>query len=255
MIWTIATSCCVVLVFSVGQARASWRSRDPLATLLAAFSLAMAAFASVVALPMHNSMKFVFELFVPGVVLAAPRFAATVSSQWHRRRIVTAIALVLIFGVPTALTLHGYLVDPTGRTRLELNPLPGEEAMYQWMRTETPSNAVMVDRAFREIVMVKGRRRLYLGTEQPADLAAFPAQEMARRHRVMLDLYGPFAEPAADLAALRDLGRPVYVLFRPQDANVVPDLWQRLATAAPGSEVAYDRDGFRVLRLATGGPS
>jgi hypothetical protein len=198
---------------------------------------------------MHNSVKFVFEFFVGCLALAAPAAAEGLAAFLRSRRVLAPVALFLFFGVPTVLTLHGYLVDPTGSTRAEIHPRAGEENVYGWLRRETPREAVLVDGGFRDLIMVKARRRLYLATEQPADLAAFPAAEMVRRHRIMVDLYGSIAEPDTDVAGLADLHQPVYLLFRPEDRSMWLEPWKRVMDAAPGSRLVYDRDGYRIVQL------
>ena len=71
----------------------------------------------------------------------------------------------------------------------------------------------------------------------------------------MRDLYGPLAEPDSTLARLTDLGRPVYVLFRPNDPPAVPEPWNRLAAVSPRAQVVYAEDGFHVVRISPGGAS
>jgi hypothetical protein len=255
MIWTLATACCFAVWFARRPLAEGWRRRDPLVVLLGGLTLAMAVFACSVYLPMHNSVKFVFEFFTTCAILAAPAFADWVARSYRARPAVFATLLMAVFGLPTLLTLHGYLVDPTGETRAEIHPRPGEEALYGWLRDETPIDAVLVDRDFRDLMMVKARRRLYLGTEQPADLAAFPVAEMQRRHRAMLDLYGPMAHPDSVVEGLRSLGKPTYVIYRPEDSTAIVAPWDRLVAAAPGSVLIYKLNHYHVVKLSPRGAS
>ncbi|MEO5617188.1 MAG: hypothetical protein ABIS67_05425 [Candidatus Eisenbacteria bacterium] len=249
--WTLLSSCFFALILMRRPLIESWRARRPLPILMAAFAAGMAVFACFVNLPERNAVKFVYEFFTPCVLLAAPAFAETAERLWRDRRGL-GMALALLFIVPAVLTVHGYLLDSTGNTRSFLHTGPGEAELYAWMRTTTPTHAVLVDRGYRDLISVRGRRRLFLGTDQPPERAAFPAPEMRRRQRVMTDLYGPLAAPDSTLAGLQSLGRPVYVLFRPDDPSAIPDPWQRLLEAAPGSRVVYDLDGYRVVRLPSG---
>jgi len=247
--WTIATACAFVLVWSLPAVRRGWDDRRPLPVLLAAWAAAMIGFACAVDLPYGNTVKFVYEIFTPCAVLASPVALERFDALKTGRRLRGAL-VALCFLVPTLLTLHGYLVDPTGRTREELHPVAGEDRLYAWMRRDTSPEAVMVDAGFRDLIAVKGARRLYLGTTQAPDLAAFPAPEMARRRAVMQDLYGALPQPDSTVARLRALGRPLYVLYRPNDTLAVASPWRRLlAATGPGSDV-YDRDGFHVVRVA-----
>jgi hypothetical protein len=248
--WTLLTACFFPLWFARRPVAEAWAARRTPQILLAAFAGTMAIFASAVHLPEGNAVKFVYEFFTACVPLATPAFVEWVARGWRERRVVTVTVLFACFAVPTLLTLHGYLVDPTGQTRAELHPRPGEEAVYRWMRDQTPRDAVVVDRDFRDLAMVLGRRRLFLGTTQPPDLAAFPAREMQRRQRVMADLFGPLSRVDSTVAGLRSTGAPTYVLYRPEDPPLTTTPWQRLMEAAPGSRLVYDSGGYRVVQLS-----
>lgn len=251
--WTLATACAFVIAWSIGPLRTSWREKRPLPVLVGAWAVAIAVFAFLVTLPQHNDVKFVYEFFCAGTLLAAPRALEVARSHLARPRAATALLLVLWL-TPTILTLHGYLVDPEGRSSAELHPAPGETEVYRWLST-TPKDAVVVDRDFRDLVAVRAGRRLYLGTNMPPDLAAFPAAEMARRREAMRDLYGPFVAPDSTVARLTALGRPVFVLYRPGDPPAIDAPWRRLTAAAPRARVVYDRDGFHVVEIPAGGAS
>jgi hypothetical protein len=209
----------------------------------------MAVFACFVHLPERNAVKFVYQFFVPCVILAAPALAASAQRLWRTRRGL-AMALASLFVVPFVLTVQGYLADSSGNTRIQLQERAGEADLYAWLRAGTPVDAVLVDRGYRDVISVRARRRLFLGTDQRPELAAFPAPEMKRRQRIMTDLYGPFAAPDSTVAGLRVLHRPIYVLYRPEDSGAAESPWQRLVEAAPGSRLVYDLHGYHVVRLS-----
>lgn len=254
MPWTFATACGFAIAWSIAPVRESLRAGRALPVLLAAWAVAMMLFALVIRLPQHNEVKFVYECFTACAALCAPRALEIARSHRARPRFATAV-LAVLWLTPTVLTLRGYLIDRTGLTREELHPVRGEETVYRWLRERTPKQAVVVDRNFRDLVAVTAARRLYLGTDQPPELAAFPAPEMKRRQEAMRDLYGPLTEPDSTLARLTDLGRPVYVLFRPNDPPAIPEPWNRLAAASPRAQIVYAEDGFHVVRISPGGAS
>jgi hypothetical protein len=96
--------------------------------------------------------------------------------------------------------------------------------------------------------MVLGQRRLWVGTTASPELAAFPVGEMRERRAVTADLYGPGADLDRDVRSLRRLGRPVYVVHRPDDFPALAP-WARLERPDTPFTLAYARDGFRVYRL------
>jgi hypothetical protein len=208
----------------------------------------MAVFSGVVHLPLDNESKFVFQVFFPLALIGGAAFLPETRAFLARRGpVVGGLVLALVFLLAPALTLVGYTLDPERRTRPELNPAPGEEALYAWIRRDTPPDAVFVDHQGRDLIMVKGRRRLWVGTISGPDKAGFPAAEMAARRAVEADLYGALATPSDDAAALAGLGRPAYVLYRAADFPGARP-WAALE-GAPRFERAYDRDGFTVYRV------
>src|SRR5438477_13066241 len=77
---------------------------------------------------------------------------------------------------------------------------------------------VLVDNRYRDLIMVRACRQLYLGSASGPERAGFPLREVITRRAVMADLYGPARDLDGDVAALARLGRPAAVLYRSQDA-------------------------------------
>jgi hypothetical protein len=248
MPWTIATACGLVLVLALGPLRSAWREHRPGGGVLGLYLGAMIAFACVVRLPQENQMKFVYQVFIPAAALAAPAFGTWLAnaSRWRARGALAALVLI----VPVALTLHGYLADPGHDRTMETRP--GEADLERWIRERTPADAIVVDRGFRDLLMVRARRPLYLGTDKGPEWAAFPLDQIVERRGVVGALYDSSSvrRPAATLARL---GRPVYVVFRPEDDAWTAGAWEALRREPGLFEMVYERDGYRVARLVAGG--
>jgi hypothetical protein len=255
MIWTLVTACLFALWFARRGVADAWRERLPGATLVGGYALAMVIFACVVRLPENNQTKFVFQSFVPLVLLAAPAFAGRVERFLARRPGFAAALLGLVFVAPFALTLHGYAADPGRRSDPYMVEPAGERALNRWIRERTPANAIVVDRSFRDLASVRGRRALYLGTDKGPQWAAFPLDQVIERRRVTADLYGPAPDLAADARALARFGRPVLVVFRPEDDRETGAAWAAVRADTSRFATVYDAAGYRVARLRAGSRS
>ncbi len=189
--------------------------------------------AFLVVLPEPNArdkMPFVFYL-LPAT--AAGWMLGALFHAWRRRgrRAAAWVVLLLILVPATALTWTGYLFDPADR-RIS----PDEAALYEWLRLETPPDAVILDSDDRDDVVVRVPRRQYWGREAYARLWSYAPAVMDRRRMVRDTLLGPpaarpdggpgSARPDAAsygraVAALRGFAReddvPVFVLWRPAD--------------------------------------
>lgn len=253
MPWTLITACAFALGFAIGPFRAAWRDRVPLHAVVAIGLLAMIAFALVVRLPEHNEVKFVVQVFTLASLLAAPGFCAWVTGFLARRRLLAAAVLTVVFVVPSVLALAGYAFDAEAHTHPNVVGRPGEPALYEWIREHTPSHAIVADSEYRDAIMVRGRRSLYLGTWFGPERAAFPLDQVIERRRVMADLYRSAQDLDADLASLERFRRPLYLVYRPEDDPDTAPARAVLAARPDRFELVYDRDGYRVLRLRPAG--
>jgi hypothetical protein len=254
-IWTMLSALAVISWLAWRPLLRSLRQRREGQALLALIALGMAAFASVVKLPIMNHVKFVYEVFVPLALLAGPQLAETFQGWVRRFGRAAAIAIAaILFGGHLAFTFVGYFLDPNGRTSEELHPTPAELRLFSWARDSTPVDAVFVDRGFRSRFMIRSQRQMLLGTPHGPELAAFPADGIRERTAVMNDLYGPIDSLERDLRGLRALDRPVYVVYRASDSAGL-DPAERLGARATPLARVYDRDGFVVYHLPPPRPS
>lgn len=253
MPWTLITSCAVGLAFAWRPLRRLVAERRIEGTLLLFYLAGMTAFALLVHLPESNEHKFAFQVFVPLAVLGGAAFLPVVRGWFRRWGVARAVGLLAVLSLSHVMMLGGYLLDPRGRSAPELQGAPGEEHLYAWMRDSTDARAVFVDARFRDLIMVRGRRRLYYGSVFGSSRAGFPPEQVIERRNVMSDLYGPGAALDADARSIAALGAPAFILVRPHDDGddagpAAP--WRSLERRPELFRRAYDRDGFRVYEVA-----
>jgi hypothetical protein len=244
MPWTLLTSCGITLWLAWKPARAVFRERRPAGAIFALFAAAMAAYSLVIVLPSLNHNKFPFQCFLPLAVLGGVAALPALRAFLARRGAVTGgIVLAALFLVPPALTIGSYITDPGGRTSPRLHRPPGVPELDAWILSATPRTAVFVDSGLQDLLAVEARRRLYLGSPKGPELAGFPLDQVEERRAVIADLYGAGAALDRDVASLRKLGTPVYVLYRPDAVSPPP------ATRPDVFEPVYDRAGYVVYRV------
>jgi hypothetical protein len=262
MLWTLVTSCAVAMAFAWRPLARLARERRVEGIALACFLLGMTFFALVVHLTEDNESKFAFQVFIPLAVFGGaallPGLAAA-RARWGTARVAVGLA-VLCLNIP--LLVVGYLVDPRGATAPELDASAGVLHVEAWIRDTTPPRAVFVDNRFRDLLMVRARRRLYYGSAFGPERAGFPLAQVTERRAVMADLYGAEGNLDRDAAALARLADPVFVLYRPEDSAPAATGTSGSTSAAPGApwrslerrgdlfRLAYARDGYRVYALS-----
>lgn len=249
MAWTLVSALLVAGWLAWRPVREGLAARSGPHALLALIAAGLALFALVVKLPLGNHVKFVYQAFVPVALFGGVALGAAVRGVRRRLGAAAGAAIVaILLGGHVAFTMAGYFADPHGRTSEELNPSPAERRLFAWARSETPRDAVFLDRDYRSRFMVRAGRQMWLGTRHGPELAAFPAADLAVRNAVLADLYGPLDSLAESVRGLRALGRPVYVVYRPEDPGSA-ERAERIATAPSPFVRVYDRDGFVVYHL------
>ena len=250
MVWTLISALAVATWVARRALRDAFAARRGGAALLVMFAGGMALFTTVVSLPLDNSAKFIYQVFVPIAALggvALPDAFASLAARLGRGG--ARALFVLVFLAAPFITVAAYLADPEGRAAPQLHPSPAERALHDWMTRATPVDAVFVDANYRDLLMVHARRQLLLGSTSGPERAAFPLEQVLERRAVMADLYGALAQPERDVRVLAALGRPAYVLVRAADAPPHGVAAPALARRSDLFRRAYDRDGLTVYRV------
>jgi hypothetical protein len=121
------------------------------------------------------------------------------------------------------------------RERSSVTITDQERAVYRWIETSTPENAVFIEDKDIVRVPVLGHRDLYWGTPAYAHNWGYPRAEMQSREALRDHVFSEDGLSADDVMQLRVLGRRVFVIYR----IVIED----------GYEVAPERfEGSPLLR-------
>jgi hypothetical protein len=250
MPWTLVTSLGVALWLARRPLAQAFRARSPGPVMVALFAAGMTLFTLVVHLPIYNESKFVVQILFAVVLFGGVEFFPWFSRLAARRgRPAAAVGFGLLFLVGPVLTVAGFVLDPKGWTSPRLRPTPAEQRVYEWIRGRTETDAVFLDDRYNDLVMVHGRRPLYLGSPFGPEQFSFPLQEFRLRRAVMADVYGSGADLARDAEALGSLGRPVYLLYRPRAGAPEPTVPGALERSPELFARVLAQDGYRVYRL------
>jgi hypothetical protein len=244
MTLTLVTSCAFALAVAWSPMVSAWRERNAEPMMLTTYAAGIYAFSLLIALPNQNEAKFAFEAFVPLALLGGANFSNWIDNVRARTGRAGLAVLAVLLAAPLVLTLVGFTLDRERLTYPALNPAPGENEMYAWISSHTPRDMVFVDDHYRDLVMVRARRQMYLGSASGPERAAFPLAQVLERRAVMADLYGAADSLDRDVAALAALGRPACVLIRSQDADTRHRAGAALAARPDLFRPIYERSGF-----------
>jgi len=232
-----------VAALSIPTFRALWRAREGPAVVFLGFTLACAAYGLFGRLPGPNQLdKTSFVCFVP-LALAGGFGVPLLWNAWRGRTALRTLlgAFLFMFLVPeNALIFSAFVVDSRPPV-----VTAGEQALYAWIGSETPRDAVFLDSADRPDVLVRGPRRQYWGTQAYAMLWDYSGDEMARRRGLRDSVYAGSLD-AEQLADLSRLDAPVFVIAREGD---VPGIGERLLTRPGLFRPVYHDGPLRVFRV------
>jgi len=234
--------CAFVLVAAFQPGRRLWREARPWGRFLVTWILATFVFASIVRLPGPNTTdKFTYLLYLPLAILASVGLA----SAWRGPRGV--LMAVLLLAPANLIGYASYFCDPDrgGRPK-EVNE------SYDWLRANTPADAIILDSQDRCDVLVSVPRRQYWGREAYAEQWGYDLAEMDRRRSIRNHLLGPPGVAAAtfdpsNLEPLIRLGSPIYLIVREEDVGAAA--YGGWARAHPSFERAFDRSGIAIYHL------
>lgn len=244
----IFSSCALVIFLAAFQARDFLRSREIASRFVVLATAAVLAVSAALELPPPNEYdKLPFLLFFPLAVVGG----WTLSDYANRgrtaaRRHLRMIALCLLAFAPLNLFMFAayYNTEPIHRVQGD------ERDVVSWVRDNTPRDAVFMDTGERVFLIAAGPRRYFLGSKAYAATWGYDRREIARRERVIDEVYsgGPLGETT--LGALRELPYPVYVIVRDGDPHANAAAFEERASFdrvfSSGSVSVYEFDKSAV---------
>ncbi len=243
----IFISSAFVIVVSL-RARSFWRDRSVGARFLAFSAAAVTAFCCSIALPGPNTYdKLGYFVFIPFSIMAGFAIAESVERAPERRRLAVAAGWVVLFFLPVnAIAFVSSFGTPDA-----VEVAPAEERLSEWVRANTPRNAIFIDDHDRAPLLVTGPRRYYWGNLAYSEQWGYPKSEMSRRRHAVEALYSDAAPIDRDaLDALASLEEPLFVVVRPEHAGRAvtrhPELFASVFTDPEISLVQVDRNACAI---------
>lgn len=202
------------------RARTPWRNRTAAWRFLALSTAAVTAFCFSIALPGPNTYdKLGYFVFIPFAIMAGIAIADSIAARSARRRPLVVAAWVVLFFLPVnAIAFVSCFGTPDA-----VEVTPAENRLSEWVRSNTPRNAVFIDDHDRVPLLVTGPRRYYWGTLAYAEQWGYPKSEMTRRKHVVEALYSPWPRTTVEGDALSEVFRslaavkePLFIVVRPE---------------------------------------
>lgn len=174
----------------------------------------IAVAALTVDLVTNNETKFAFLLLLPLAALATGAFERGWDTPRTRRFIVVAVA-------SATLPLHALYFHHAVRDASTFDVSDSERAVYAWLAKSAPADAVILEEGDNVRIPVLASRDVYWGTEGYARNWGYPQDEMIARRRVRDAVFSKAGPSEVDMIRLRALERPVFVVYRIHDGDMI----------------------------------
>ncbi len=208
------------------------RDREPGWLAAVAWPAGTMALAGLLPLPGPNENKFLYPALALAVVLAAPSAAAVWAGGVARYgRAITAVAALVVLAPTPVVGVAAQLLDAGAFAPGRLDPTPDERRCADWMRRETPREAVFLDGGGRVDILADARRDLLWGGPSYAEQWGYDRAAIGWRAQAVRNAYTAGGLTAEDRTALAALGRPVFCVARagsppPAPASALTAVWR-----------------------------
>jgi hypothetical protein len=220
------------------------RERSPHTRFFLLGALSVTVFCLVITLPGPNTYdKLGYFVFVPVSVLGGIALAQMwLDGHGRSRRALAGLAAACMLPV-NVLAFSAAFSTPD-----QVEVTPPEARLGDWLRENTPRDALLLDDNDRVVFLVTVPRRYLWGSWAYAQQWGYPRLEMSRRLHTRRALYSARELDATALEVLGGVQEPLYAVVRPahRAAGAAllarPDLFQ---------VVHEDPDGYAVVRVDT----
>ena len=171
-------------------------------------ALSATLFCLIIKLPGPNTYdKLGYLVFIPLSTIGGIALADAITARARRATIVWALAFLLPVN---ALTFAACFATPDA-----VEVTDDEARLSDWIRANTPRNALMIDDHERVVFLVTAPRRYFWGCRAYAEQWGYPKAEMSRRLHAHNAIYAPGPIDGTALEVLGAVREPLFAVVRP----------------------------------------
>jgi len=250
-IFTIALPL-LVLFF---PARAAFRElvgrRDYRSMVVICWVAVLIVISILIDLPTVNDSKLIFPLFL---VIGPPiyiKIAGTIQKSTGWKRWLTAAAVALLFFVPPVMTVRGFLLQkPEGdlmRRRAEITA--EDRRFFDWVRENTPSDAVIIENNDYVLAPVFAARRNFYSDAGVIRVLGYGGGKMERNRRILSSLFSRDGFSQDTIRKMEEAGLDLYVAVWREDIESAPWLARRFREDPAHFEKVYGSEKVSLYAI------
>jgi hypothetical protein len=215
--------------------------------------LCLAGLSVFVDLPTVNESKFIMLFFL----LLTPPVAWQIIDGFQRsrgaRRMALALGVGVLFIVPTALTVRGFILQrPSNPMEVRRAAVSGaEQEIFAWIEGNTPIDAVFMEGNDYNWMPVFGERRSFIAHKAMIETLGYRNAEVERCLLIRNTFFSAAPVSEEDIGFLRELRMGIYFVLWREDGDRIPGLEIKFSNHPEWFERVYGGAAGTVYRLVS----
>lgn len=205
----------------------------------------------LIKLPGENEAKFISLFFMLLVIPVSIVLIDWIASARGFRRIGGLVWISILFLVPTLLTARGFLLNKPESDALRTAYMPGNERMrlYNWIRTNTASNSVVIESNSVNYTPLYGHRHAFLPLPYTHEVLGYSGEKIDHYSAIHQEIFSQQPLSAASMQSLRNLGYDIYILIWAEDLQAYPYLDEKIRSLEPPFKKMYENPSGKIYYL------
>jgi hypothetical protein len=213
--------------------------------------LTLIPFNIIIDLPGVNESKLIFPLFLLLVIPLSVELIDRFSDRRRRIRILSLSAAFVLFAVPSILTMRGFLLArPKTVEEARRNEISEEDkTTFRWITSNTPADAVMIERNDYRLMPVLTHRRNFFPDRQIIKTMGYGGAKIERLAEIRDRFFSCDPMEDEDIVFISQIGKHYFVLLWSEDVALLPCLEQKYSDQPEFFEMVYESRQLKIFEV------
>jgi len=250
-ILTILAPLVVLFPFVRGAWKRIAASREIECMVLGAWITSLLVVCAFLNLPGIAENKVIFPLFLLLLPLVAHEIVGAMGRGKGLRRALLAAWIAVLFIVPSALTVRGFVMERPNTPGFEkrIRVSADERAIFEYIRGETEPDAVIIEKNIYNLMPVYAHRRNFYLNPTFIYVHNYGEERVGRYGEIWKTLFSDAAIPPDAIQYLRGVGMPFYIVVWAEDIAGNPAFRERFDHYPAWFSRVYANAGGTIYRL------
>jgi hypothetical protein len=202
-------------------------------------------------LPGENEAKFISLFFMLLIVPVSIVLIDWLCSSSGGRRMSALVWIAVLFLLPPLVTARGFFLEKPDTDARRIACMPGNDRMrlYDWIRTNTASNSVVIESNSVNYTPLYGHRHAFLPLPYTHEVLGYSGETINRSSAIHQEIFSQQPLSAASIQYLRNLGYDIYILVWAEDLQAYPYLDEKIRSLEPPFRKMHENPSGKIYYL------